>query len=233
MFYENRAIRLFFFPSSLPFIFFKFTLRCNFFYSINSEICIHVNITSLEHKKCVWFLINVSPFLFTGPKQFQFGGHNYYFSWDQEDFLGVTPKNKKVDWLEARNECRKRCMDAVGLETEAELQMIFELVRSSKYFICLFSLKPWLNGYLYWSKVNVKVILVTFFFPRKHHIHMDKWSSLRLQRLWWTTRFETIKCQWMVLVQYQHQNGTNKPNSSWLEIPTLEWQGPHRGTSTW
>ncbi|KAL7641544.1 UNVERIFIED_CONTAM: hypothetical protein RMT77_007417 [Armadillidium vulgare] len=105
------------------------------------------------------------------PKQFQFGGHNYYFSWDQEDFLGVTPKNKKVDWLEARNECRKRCMDAVGLETEAEMQMIFELIRSRNITyiwtsgrLCDFKgcderqdLKPLsVNGW-FWSNTNTKM----------------------------------------------------------------------------
>jgi len=70
------------------------------------------------------------------PKQWQHANHNYFFSWDQADIgLEVDPvkggtKGKKVDWLEARNQCRMRCMDAVGMETEAENNMIFEFIRT-------------------------------------------------------------------------------------------------------
>ncbi|CAL4060681.1 unnamed protein product [Meganyctiphanes norvegica] len=70
------------------------------------------------------------------PKQWNHGGHNYFFSWDQADIgletvagTGET-KGKKVDWLEARNQCRSRCMDAVGMETEAENNMIFEFMKT-------------------------------------------------------------------------------------------------------
>ncbi|CAL4162018.1 unnamed protein product, partial [Meganyctiphanes norvegica] len=69
-------------------------------------------------------------------KQWNFGGHNYFYSWDQADIgLEVDPitgetKGKKVDWLEARKQCHTRCMDVVGMETEAENNMIFEFMKT-------------------------------------------------------------------------------------------------------
>lgn len=63
----------------------------------------------------------------TRPKQWKFGNHWYFFSWDQDH---PDLKGRKVDWLEARNQCRLRCMDAVGMETREENDMIFEFVRS-------------------------------------------------------------------------------------------------------
>ncbi|XP_076041564.1 C-type lectin domain-containing protein slf [Oratosquilla oratoria] len=62
------------------------------------------------------------------PKQWQFGNHNYFFSGDQREFT-KGGKPAKVDWLGARNVCRRRCMDAVSMETERENQMIFDFVR--------------------------------------------------------------------------------------------------------
>ncbi|OXA56638.1 uncharacterized protein LOC110849350 [Folsomia candida] len=41
--------------------------------------------------------------------------HNYFFSWEH----GPT-RNLEVDWLDARNICRRHCMDAVSVETPAE-----------------------------------------------------------------------------------------------------------------
>ncbi|XP_045138402.1 uncharacterized protein LOC123520290 [Portunus trituberculatus] len=70
------------------------------------------------------------------PKQWKFRNHYYFFSWDQDgpDFKEVNPKTgqlegSKVDWLEARNLCRKRCMDAVGMESEEENNMIFDFIK--------------------------------------------------------------------------------------------------------
>ncbi|MCL4120058.1 UNVERIFIED_CONTAM: hypothetical protein GTU68_036414, partial [Idotea baltica] len=105
------------------------------------------------------------------PKQFQFGNHNYYFSWDQEDALGVSPKGQKVDWLEARNQCRLRCMDSVGLESEAEAKMIVDFIRSRNLTyiwtsgrLCDFTgcetrtdlLPLKVNGW-FWSNTNTKM----------------------------------------------------------------------------
>nr|QIE05466.1 C-type lectin 2 [Portunus trituberculatus] len=70
------------------------------------------------------------------PKQWKFRNHYYFFSWDQDgpDFKEVNPKTgqlegSKVDWLKARNLCRQRCMDAVGMESEEENNMIFDFIK--------------------------------------------------------------------------------------------------------
>ncbi|KAK8731708.1 hypothetical protein OTU49_007435, partial [Cherax quadricarinatus] len=113
------------------------------------------------------------------PKQWQFGGHNYFFSWDQErpGFYEEESQNpqenigKKVNWLISRNECRRRCMDAVSIESEAENDMILEFVKSRnlQYIwtsgrLCDFTgcesrqdLKPLnINGW-FWSGTNTKM----------------------------------------------------------------------------
>lgn len=38
--------------------------------------------------------------------------HSYFFSWEHQ-----PTRNLEVDWLDARNICRRHCMDAVSLET--------------------------------------------------------------------------------------------------------------------
>ncbi|CAB3231178.1 unnamed protein product [Arctia plantaginis] len=38
--------------------------------------------------------------------------HSYFFSWEH-----APTRNLEVDWLDARNICRRHCMDAVSLET--------------------------------------------------------------------------------------------------------------------
>lgn len=66
--------------------------------------------------------------IFLGPKQFNFRGHNYFYS-------GHVPAhaNQKVDWLDARNICREYCMDLVSMETQEENNMIFRLIQQSEY----------------------------------------------------------------------------------------------------
>ncbi|XP_071547458.1 uncharacterized protein [Panulirus ornatus] len=112
------------------------------------------------------------------PKQWQFGNHFYFFSWDlnDPDFLEVDPqtgvkKGVKVNWLEARNLCRRYCMDAVGMESEDENSMIFDFMtkRNITYIwtsgrLCDFTgckeredLHP-LNVYgWFWSNTNTKM----------------------------------------------------------------------------
>ncbi|KAG7176072.1 uncharacterized protein LOC121853950 isoform X2 [Homarus americanus] len=109
------------------------------------------------------------------PKQWNFNGHNYFFSWDNEgegfyELAGET-QGRKVNWLEARNECRRRCMDAVSMETEAENNMIFQFIqdRNLSYIwtsgrLCDFTgcserkdLHP-INIYgWFWSNTNTKM----------------------------------------------------------------------------
>ena len=51
----------------------------------------------------------------------KFGNHNYLFSWLSND-NGV--RNAKWDWFNARNYCRKRCMDLVSFETQQEYEWV-------------------------------------------------------------------------------------------------------------
>ncbi|CAG0924333.1 unnamed protein product [Notodromas monacha] len=48
-------------------------------------------------------------------KDSQFGNHNYQYSWIN------TPK---LDWFNSRNFCRRQCMDAVSIETQAEEEYV-------------------------------------------------------------------------------------------------------------
>jgi len=62
----------------------------------------------------------------------EFGGRTYWLSWKSDDF---RLKNAKWDWFNARNYCRKRCMDLVSFETEQEYQFIKALMTQDvKYF---------------------------------------------------------------------------------------------------
>jgi len=45
--------------------------------------------------------------------------HNYFFSW-----LHGPTKDLEVDWLDARNICRRHCMDAVSMETLTENEFV-------------------------------------------------------------------------------------------------------------
>uniref|UniRef100_A0A6B2E6N6 Putative c-type lectin n=1 Tax=Phlebotomus kandelakii TaxID=1109342 RepID=A0A6B2E6N6_9DIPT len=60
------------------------------------------------------------------PKQFNYKGHNYFFS-------GHVPalENKKYDWLDGRNLCREYCMDLVSMETQEENNLIFRLIQTN------------------------------------------------------------------------------------------------------
>ena len=52
-------------------------------------------------------------------KHAEFGGHNYFFSWEYE----VT-RDLKLDWLTGRNICRRHCMDLVSIETRNENEFL-------------------------------------------------------------------------------------------------------------
>ena len=51
----------------------------------------------------------------------RFNGHLYWFSWQDND---GSVRNAKWDWFNARNYCRKRCMDLVSIEDEREYQFL-------------------------------------------------------------------------------------------------------------
>jgi len=51
----------------------------------------------------------------------RFDGHLYYFSWLDSD---PSVRNAKWDWFNARNYCRKRCMDLVSFESAREYNWV-------------------------------------------------------------------------------------------------------------
>ena len=51
----------------------------------------------------------------------RFGGRNYYMSWQDSS---ARVRNTKWDWFNARNYCRKRCMDLVSFETQQEYDWV-------------------------------------------------------------------------------------------------------------
>jgi len=63
-------------------------------------------------------------FMFTGVRHSTYRdargvAHSYFFSWEH----GPT-RSLEVDWLDARNICRRHCMDAVSLETPQENEFV-------------------------------------------------------------------------------------------------------------
>jgi len=62
----------------------------------------------------------------------QFGGKNYYFSW--MDNARPEVRNTKWDWFNARNYCRKRCMDLVSFETESEYNWVKGFLGNTQFF---------------------------------------------------------------------------------------------------
>lgn len=49
--------------------------------------------------------------------------HSYFFSWEHQ-----PTRSLEVDWLDARNICRRHCMDAVSLETPQENEFVKQRV---------------------------------------------------------------------------------------------------------
>merc|ERR1711982_231431 len=99
------------------------------------------------------------------PKHFEHGGHNYWFSGDEENFT-----DHKVDWLHGRNICREYCMDLVSLETPTEHELIEKFIKDndlpyvwSSGRLCNFKgcdredlQPPTVNGW-FWSGSGVKM----------------------------------------------------------------------------
>ncbi len=47
----------------------------------------------------------------------------------------TTYADIKSDWLDARNLCRKHCMDAISIETVEENDMVLEILEKGKFAI--------------------------------------------------------------------------------------------------
>lgn len=62
--------------------------------------------------------------LFIGPKHFQYRGKNLFLSSHVAEL-----RDRKVDWLDARNLCREYCMDLVTLQTQEKNNLILETIQ--------------------------------------------------------------------------------------------------------
>ena len=60
----------------------------------------------------------------------RFNGHLYWFSWQDND---GSVRNAKWDWFNARNYCRKRCMDLVSFETKEEYDWVKGFINGNFY----------------------------------------------------------------------------------------------------
>ncbi|CAG0893583.1 unnamed protein product [Cyprideis torosa] len=57
----------------------------------------------------------------------QRGDSNYFYSWRHP-----RTRDEKVDWLDARNICRRHCMDLVSLETPQENNLIRNVIETDR-----------------------------------------------------------------------------------------------------
>jgi len=57
-------------------------------------------------------------------------GHNYLFSWRSSD---PSVSRANWDWFNARNYCRKRCMDLVSFESQDEYEWVKQRMGGVKY----------------------------------------------------------------------------------------------------
>ena len=58
----------------------------------------------------------------------RYGNHNYWLSWKSND---PALSGAKWDWFNARNYCRKRCMDLVSFETRDEYEHFKGITQAS------------------------------------------------------------------------------------------------------
>lgn len=58
---------------------------------------------------------------------FRLGSSSYYVSWLEKD-----TRNLFLNWLDARNWCRDRCMDLISMETADEINTVKLLMKASK-----------------------------------------------------------------------------------------------------
>ena len=62
-----------------------------------------------------------------GPKHWERNGHWYFLSTNVSSYADI-----KSDWLDARNLCRKHCMDAISIETVEENDMVLDILEKRK-----------------------------------------------------------------------------------------------------
>lgn len=92
---------------------FKFFLLI--FISVQLSEAFKINetiLTNLEKEKCE-----------TRPRGFTVNKRNYFFSNNHPD-----TKGREVSWMEARNICRKYCMDTISIESQDEFDKVKEIL---------------------------------------------------------------------------------------------------------
>lgn len=99
------------------------------------------------------------------PREFNLNGQNYFFSGHHPEMEG-----KEVSWLQARNICRKYCMDTISIETQKEFEMVKKTLEDfgihyiwTSGKICDYQdcfkageLNPLINGW-FWMHSNAKI----------------------------------------------------------------------------
>ena len=88
----------------------------------------------------------------------RFGGRNYYMSWQDSS---ARVRNTKWDWFNARNYCRKRCMDLVSFESQQEYD--------------------WVKGFIDGKKRKNNSLVSNQLF-RKCSLLLDLWPEMQF---WW------------------------------------------------
>ena len=64
---------------------------------------------------------------FKGKVHLERHGKKYHFSWLE------VGENRKFTWEQARNYCRRFCMDAISIQSVAEYNTVKEQLRKSEY----------------------------------------------------------------------------------------------------
>ncbi|KAK2719859.1 hypothetical protein QYM36_005362 [Artemia franciscana] len=108
--------------------------------------------------------------------------HNYFFSW-----LHRPTSKIEVDWLDARNVCRRHCMDAVSIETLQENEWVKQqMARGGVRYIwtsgrkCDFDgctrqdLQPLIVNGWFWSGSGARI-------PPTNQRQLGDWSNTGLE----------------------------------------------------
>ena len=66
---------------------------------------------------------------FIGKVHLERHGKKYHFSWVE------TGKDRKFTWEQARNYCRRFCMDAISIQSAAEYKTVKDTLRQCEFFL--------------------------------------------------------------------------------------------------
>ena len=107
-------------------------------FEVSTDSALRSCLTARRLSSCADNLSTVPP---AGPRHWKLGNHWYFYSADEPEFQEIDEKTKetvgkRVNWLEARNLCRRYCMDSISVETEREWQMVKRNISESKSRLC-------------------------------------------------------------------------------------------------